>query len=77
MITLTPRRRIHVSNRAAVFAALILVMTSFTGLTSSSDDGQHYQEDSNAAIAQSNDHNATETSIKPARKISLLMIGRG
>ena len=77
MIRLTPQRRFHVSNRAAVFAALILVFTSFTGLNSSNDDGQQYRENSSAAVAQSNDSSATETTIKRKNKLSLLTFGRG
>ena len=75
MIRLTPQRRFHVSNRAAVLAGLILVLTSFTGLSSNQGSDQHYADNANVAVSQAAENSSAKAPGK--RKLSLFLIGRG
>ena len=76
MIRMTPQRRFRVSNRAAMFAALLLVLTSFTGFSGSNNADQQYAESVENAN-KANEQVATQTSNKRKLNLSLLLIGRG
>jgi hypothetical protein len=77
MIRLTPQHRFHVSNRAAMLAALLLVITSFASFSSGSSHDQKYVENAQAASTQTSEKVANQTSNKRKLNLSLLLIGRG
>ncbi len=77
MIRLTPQSRFHVSNRAAVLAALLLIFTSFTGLSSNQDFDQKYMDNPAASVAQSEENADHSTSNDRKVNLSLLLFGRG
>ena len=76
MIRMTPQSRFHVSNRAAMLAALLLVLTSFTGLSNGTSQDQQFAENAQA-VTQANEKVANQTSNKRKLNLSLLLIGRG
>ena len=77
MIRKTANHRYHVSNQAAIFAALLLVFTCFTGFSANQDFDQQYMEEPEATVAQSAE-NAEETTNETRKlNISLLLFGKG
>jgi hypothetical protein len=77
MIRMTQQHRFHVSNRAAIFTALLLVMTSFASFSIGSSHDQQYAENAQAASTQASEKVTTQTSNKRKLNLSLLLIGRG
>ena len=77
MIRLTPQSKFHVSNRAAMLTALLLVLASFTGLSNGNSHDQQYVDNAQAASTQANEKVVTQTSNKRKLNLSLLLIGRG
>ena len=74
---MTPQRRFSISNRAAMLAALLLVLTSFTSFSSGSSHDQQYVDNAQAASTQANEKVVSQTSNKRKLNLSLLLIGRG
>jgi hypothetical protein len=77
MIRLTPQSRFHVSNRAAVLTALLLIFSSFTGLSSNQDFDQKYMDNPETSVAQSEENADNSTSNDRKVNLSLLLFGRG
>ena len=77
MIRTTPQRRFHVSNRAALLAALILVITSYVGFAGNKAFEQKYTEQTVAETATADSQSVSSTSNKRKLSISLLLFGRG
>jgi hypothetical protein len=77
MIRTTPQRRYHVSNRAALIAALVLALTSFAGVYSSGSYDAQIEQQTVAAISQSDNDRSDSTVRKRKLSLSLLLFGRG
>ena len=77
MIRLTPQRRFHVSNRAAIFAALVLFLTFFTSIKGEQDNGQQFVESTPLQVTQQADNTASNTTSKHKLNFGLLLFGRG
>ena len=77
MIRTTPQRRFHVSNRAALVAALVLAITAFTGLYDSGAFDGSFKGQTAAADSQVDNNSSTSASSKRKVSISLLLFGRG
>ncbi|MFT5098301.1 MAG: orotidine-5'-phosphate decarboxylase [Lysobacterales bacterium] len=77
MIRKTANHRFHVSNHAAILAALILVFTSFTGFTANQDFDQQYMDKPEASVAQSAENAEDKASESRKLNISLLLFGKG
>ena len=77
MIRLTPQSRFHVSNRAAVLTALLLIFSSFTGLSNNQDFDQQYMDSPEASVAQSEENADNSTANDHKVNLSLLLFGRG
>jgi len=78
MITLTPHRRIHVPNKAALLAALLLVAASWFAMPGDAANGSEHGRQDVVSIAKGND-SAPDATSKRTRKlsISLLLFGNG
>ncbi len=77
MIKLTPQRKYHVSNRLAVLAALVLVITSYVGFVNGTAFDREYVEHASVTVNQQ-ESQAVDTSVKKRKlNISLLLFGRG
>ena len=77
MIRLTPQSRFHVSNRAAVLTALLLIFSSFTGLSNNQDYDQKYMDNPESSVAQSEENADNSTANDRKVNLSLLLFGRG
>jgi hypothetical protein len=77
MIRLTPQRRFQVSNRAAIFTALLLIFSSFSGLSNNQDFDQKYMDNPETAVAQSDENAEMPAPNDRKVNISLLLFGRG
>jgi hypothetical protein len=69
-----PQRRFHVSNRAALVAALILAISTFISFRNSTSIDPQYEEQVVVAASQAD---SSATSNKRKLSISLLLFGRG
>ena len=77
MIRLTPKRRYHVSNRLAFFAAMVLALTAYFGLVNGTTFNREYVEHVTVAVSNQ-DNQVTEPSVKKRKlNISLLLFGHG
>lgn len=77
MIRITPQRRFHVSNRAALVAALVLAVTAFAGLYDSGSFDGSFNDQTAAADSQVDNNSSASASSKHKLSISLLLFGRG
>ena len=77
MIRTTPQRRFRVSNRAALTAALVLAITSFSGIYNGKASNDEMNGQNVAASAQADNDVTTRSSSKSKLSISLLLFGRG
>ncbi len=77
MITLTPNRKYHVSNRLAVLAALVLAISSYIGFVNGTAFDPEYVEHANVA-ASNQGNQAAEPAVKKRKlNISSLLFGHG
>jgi len=77
MNLMTPQRRFHVSNRAALIAALVLAITSFAGLYNGKAFNSGYEQNATTVTAQADNNAGASNSNKRKLSISLLLFGRG
>lgn len=77
MITLTPNRKYHVSNRLAVLAALVLAISSYIGFVNATAFDPEYVEHANVATSNQGDQAAEPAVKKRKLNISLLLFGHG
>ena len=73
----TLQHRFHVSNRAAILTALILVFTSFTGFSSNQGFDQQQVDNSKVSVTQSGENTNDRISKSRKMNLSLLLFGRG
>lgn len=75
MIRVSRQNRYHVSNRLAIFAALILAITSFIGLSSSSEvDRQNLLDGPTAVVQQSSEQGSADEASTSKRKLSISLL---
>jgi hypothetical protein len=80
MIRLIPKRRFHVSNRLAILAALILAVTSFTGIPGKGPNDQNSAANEVTTVSLQADKQANtgnSTTRKRKLNISVLLFGHG
>ena len=77
MIIKRLKNRFHVSNRAALLAALILTITSYVGFADAPSFEQKLVNQAVVASIQADDQSAGNHHPKPKLSISLLLFGRG
>lgn len=76
MIRLTPQRRIHVSDRAAVLAAALLFIVSWMGFSEQTSTDANLNENQ-AMVAQTDNKPVDTANAKRKLSISLLLFGKG
>ena len=77
MIIKRLKNRFHVSNRAALLAALILTITSYVGFADTPSFEQKFVNQAAVATIQADDQSTGTSHPKQKLSISLLLFGRG
>ena len=77
MIIKRLKNRFHVSNRAALLAALILTITSYLGFADTPSFEQTFGNQAVVTTIQADDQSAGNHHPKQKLSISLLLFGRG
>ena len=75
MIRLKPKRRIHVSNRAALLAAMVLVASSFIAVSEDDPDQQQHSIQSTASLSEDGGTGENESSARRKLSLSRLLFG--
>lgn len=75
MIRLKPKRRIHVSNGAALLAAMVLLASSYFALSGDGPDQQEHSMQSTASLSQDGSTGENESSARRKPSLSRLLFG--
>ena len=77
MIIKRLKNRFHVSNQAALLAALILTITSYLGVAETRSFEQGFENPAAVATIQADDQSVGKSHRKQKLSINLLLFGRG